>query len=174
MMLKSYRVLCLLLTLLLSIETVFAWRDDGHPPSAAEAAADLPKSVDLRPAFERLGLKQRSQRERGTCSVFTTVEAVEFAHAKAVGEGSALSVEYANWAANAATKRNDDGDFFHNIIQGFEQYGICPDAMMPYADSFSAEMKPSEAAAQKASEFNKQTKLEFHWIRHWSRWGTEV
>ena len=169
MMLKSYRVLWLFVTLLLSVDIAVAWQEDGQPPSAAEAAADLPKSVDLRPAFERLGLKQRSQRERGTCSVFTTVEAVEFAHANAVGEGSALSVEFANWAANAATKRNDDGDFFHNIIQGFEQYGICPDAMMPYADSFSAVTKPSEDALHQAREFHKQAKCEFHWIRKWSR-----
>jgi endonuclease YncB( thermonuclease family) len=133
------------------------------------ASTVLPKTVDLRPAFDEFGLLQRRQGTRGTCSVFTTVEAVEFAQAKLAEKGSALSVEFANWAANEATGRNDDGDFFHNIIRGIEEYGICPDAMMPYAESFSNEIKPTGEATRKASEFRKLTKLEFHWIRHWSR-----
>lgn len=167
-MLKAYRVLCLLL-LLPTAKTACSWWDDEQSQSAAESPANLPRSVDLRPEFEKLGLLQRSQGDRGTCSVFAAVEAVEFAHGTIVGEGSPLSVEFANWAANAATKRNDDGDFFHNIIKGIEQYGICPEAMMPYTESFSNESKPTEEATRTASEFRTLTTLEFHWIRHWSR-----
>lgn len=168
-MLRFHRVLWLSFTLLLSVGDAFAWREDERTPGAEEAPGVLPKSVDLRPAFEKLELRQRAQGQRGTCSVFTTVEAVEFAHAKAAGEGSALSIEFANWAANAVTKQDDDGDFFYNIIKGLEQYGICPDATMPYAESFSAETRPTDDALQQAREFQSETKLEFHWIRKWSR-----
>lgn len=116
-MLRFHRVLWLSFTLLLLVGDAFAWREDGRTPSAEEAPGVLPKSVDLRPAFEKLELRQRAQGQRGTCSVFTTVEAVKFAHAKAAGEGSALSIEFANWVANSATKRDGDcAGSSHNVL----------------------------------------------------------
>jgi C1A family cysteine protease len=130
---------------------------------------DLPAAVDLRPEFKRLGLTQRRQGARGTCSVFATVEAVEFAQAKVSGKGVTMSVEFANWAANEATGRTDDGDFFRNIIEGVRKHGICPETAMPYQKGFSAATSPSEDAAVLAAEFLKKNRLEFHWLKDWQR-----
>jgi hypothetical protein len=76
-----------------------------------------------------------------------------------------MSVEFANWAANEATGRRDDGDFFHNIIRGIEKHGICREASMPYAANYSRRTKPDAAALAEAAEFHRTTRLEFHWIR---------
>jgi hypothetical protein len=146
--------------------------NDARPTKSTEVksaplAANLPSHVNLRPQFEAFGLAQRGQGSRGTCSVFSTVENVEFAAARATGNGRALSVEFANWAANAATGRSDDGDFFHNIILGIEKFGVCNEATMPYGKEFSADTKPSEAATAEAARFRDSTPIAFHWIRSW-------
>jgi hypothetical protein len=73
--------------------------------SPAPLSANLPASVDLRGEFAQWGLDQRRQGRRGTCSVFATVEALEFAASRVAGRGERFSVEFANWAANAATGR---------------------------------------------------------------------
>ncbi len=137
------------------------------PP--APLSANLPASVDLRGEFAQWGLEQRRQGRRGTCSVFATVEALEFAASRAAGHGERLSVEFANWAANAATGRGDDGDFFHNIIRGIQTHGICTESAMPYERKFSAANVPSAQATEEASRFLKSNRVEFHWIRPWDR-----
>lgn len=147
---------------------------DVPPPRAEEInpapfTVGLPARVDLRAEFARLGLAQRSQGRRGTCSVFATTEGVEFAVGHATGKGRRLSVEFANWAANAATGNNYDGDFFHNIIRGIETYGLCDEAAMPYAQNFSPSNTPSPEARAAAAAFAAQTHLTFHWIKGWSR-----
>lgn len=136
---------------------------------ASTSLAELPNRVDLRPEFEQLELTQRRQGGRGTCSVFATVEAVEFACAKRDHKGLALSVEFANWAANESTGRTDDGDFFHNIIKGVERYGVCRESTMPYQNEFAGNQKPPAEALQQAAEFSKQNRLQFHWIKDWNR-----
>jgi hypothetical protein len=140
---------------------------DEIPP--APITANLPDHVDLRTKFVKWGLTQRSQGRRGTCSVFATVEAVEFAVGRATGRSGPLSVDFANWAANAATGRSDDGDFFHNIIHGIETYGICDDATMPYDSTFSPTKVPPGDALAEASRFRATNQLEFHWIKPWDR-----
>lgn len=139
------------------------------PELVSQQSQGLPSRVDLRPQFEEMKLTQRRQGERGTCSVFVTVEAVEFAVARAIGSTQRLSVEFANWAANASTRRSDDGDFFHNIIRGIEKYGICQEAAMPYERSFSPACMPSPAATNQANLFREDISLSFHWIKRWSR-----
>jgi hypothetical protein len=129
----------------------------------------LRAKVDLRPEIERLGLVQRSQGARGTCSVFATVEAVEFAVAQLRGNGESLSVEFANWAANDATHRTDDGDFFHNIIRGLRKYGVCKESTMSYADSFAADTRPSASAVAEARQLLDDVKLKFHWLKRWDK-----
>jgi hypothetical protein len=119
----------------------------------------------LRPKLEKWGLTQRRQGRRGTCSVFTVVEAVEFACAAESDKGSALSVEFANWAANDATGRADDGDFFHNIIRGIKKHGICREVSMPYTRNYAPEKNPEADAVREATEFQQATQLEFRWIR---------
>jgi hypothetical protein len=138
-------------------------RSDAPPRSSkpATAAADpapaatLPASVDLRPQLEELGLPPRAQGARPTCSIFTTCAALEFAIAKARGRGEPMSVEFLNWACNAATNRTDDGDFFHFALAGYDRYGLCAESAWPYAATFDAAIAPSaaalaEAAAEKA------------------------
>src|SRR5204863_2287204 len=89
--------------------------------AACGAAPDAPAVADsdLRPRFTALGLLPRAQGARPTCSIFTTVAALEFAFARARGRGERLSVDYLNWAGNAATGRRDDGDFFHVALAGW-------------------------------------------------------
>ncbi|MBI2927410.1 MAG: VCBS repeat-containing protein [Verrucomicrobia bacterium] len=147
---------------------------DSQPGGAEEIkpaplAANLPARVDLRRDFAVLSLTQRSQGARGTCSVFATVEAVEFAVARATGQGRRLSVEFANWAANHVTGRGDDGDFFHNIIQGIQKHGICAEAAMPYLPGFAPTNAPSAETCAQAAQFRDSTRLAFHWIKPWNR-----
>ncbi|HEX5054275.1 MAG TPA: hypothetical protein VFZ65_21025, partial [Planctomycetota bacterium] len=99
---------------------------DEPPPQAT------PAIVDLRPQFDAFGLPPRRQGRRPTCSIFTVTNALEFATARASGHGERLSVEYLNWAANAATGRRDDGDFFHCALAGYARFGICRDDQLPY------------------------------------------
>ncbi|MGV3533495.1 MAG: hypothetical protein ACO1QR_14105, partial [Chthoniobacteraceae bacterium] len=75
----------------------------------------------------------------------------------------------ANWAANTATGRKDDGDFFHNIIRGIEVHGVCADSTLPYAYAFSPERSPSAEARDEASQFRSGNAVAFHWIRPWDR-----
>lgn len=142
---------------------------DAEEIAPAPLTANLPTSTDLRPQFAQWGLDQRGQGARGTCSVFATVEALEFATSRASGQGGRLSIEFANWAANAATGRNDDGDFFHNIIRGIQVHGICPEPSMPYVKEFSAANAPSPQAIEEAARFRSENSVVFHWIRPWDR-----
>ncbi len=114
------------------------------PPRAGPVTPST--DSDLRPQFESLGLLPRAQGPRPTCSIFTTVAALEFAHARASGRAERLSVEYCNWAANAATNRSDDGDFFHFALAGYQSFGICADHLLPYGDHFDPNAVPPPAA----------------------------
>lgn len=121
--------------------------DTSVPLPAIPQAAPPPASgtTDLRPRFAEFGLPPRGQGARPTCSIFTTVSAFEFALALVRGRGERLSVEYANWAANAATGRADDGDFFHHALAGFERFGSCAEALHPYGPAFAGAAPPPEA-----------------------------
>ena len=97
-----------------------------------KSEANLPSSVDLRPAFEKWGLAGRQQGDRPTCSAFTMAGALEFAAAKQQGHGTRLSVEFLNWAANKAGGGAADGGFFSDLWKGFSACGICVEEDMPY------------------------------------------
>ena len=127
----------------------------------------LPAAVDLRPQFAAFALPPRGQGRRPTCSVFTVTSALEFAVARATGHGERLSAEYLNWAANAATGRRDDGDFFHCTLAGLERFGACPDALMPYAAAFSPDTLPSPDALVAGGRFlaGVRPRLRVRWIR---------
>lgn len=136
-----------------------AWADgpatSGDAP-AVKSPTTLPSSVDLRPAFAELGLKPRSQGKRPTCSVFTTAGAMEFAVSKHYGKPCPLSVEYLNWTANQiiGNKTKSRGQFFRHCLKGFEKFGICPEADMPYLPQFDPDAKPTEAARKRAQEIH--------------------
>lgn len=146
--------------------TPAAVESDTRP---AAAAATFPASVDLRPTFARYNLPPRPQGHRGTCSIFTTCEAIEFAHAKATGTPTRLSPEYVNWAASQAAGGPSDGNFFFNAVAGFEKHGVCSEELMPYRKSFDARKGPSKEAAAEAARMRDQSKgtLVIHWIQPW-------
>lgn len=153
----------------------------GDPPAAptapSTAPAAPPTSVDLRDALVAMGLPPRAQGPRGTCSIFTTCEAIEFALAKHRGKAQRLSPEYLNWAASQVLGRPSDGNFFHNALAGFEQHGICGESAMPYAPQYDAARAPSTDAAKEAAQIKDEAKasLVVRWIVPWkpNRFGVD-
>ncbi len=131
---------------LLAIAAACSGLPPGAPEPAAAGAGAATGDVDLRPHFAAHGLPPRGQGPRPTCSIFATTAVVEFAQARASGTGTRLSAEYCNWAANAATGRSDDGDFFHCALLGYERFGICRDELWPYGATFPAGATPSPDA----------------------------
>lgn len=122
--------------------------------------------VDLRPQFAAFNLPPRPQGARPTCSIFTTVAAIEFAFARATGRGERLSADYCNWAANAANARHDDGDFFHFALSGFVRFGICSEAAWPYAAQFRGdELPPPDALVDAGRHDAAQRAVRVRWIR---------
>ena len=95
---------------------------------------ELPATVDLRPVFKRWNLCLKSQGARNTFSVFVTTGALEFAASKHYSKGTRLSVEYLNWACNQVIRnqKDDRGQFFHDLLKGFQKHGICSEVNMPY------------------------------------------
>lgn len=142
-----------------------AWGDHS-PQDAAPPAQTLPTAVDLRPQFTAWGLVPHSQGRRNTCSVFTTAAALEFAASKQAGQGRPLSVEYLNWAANQVigNQTHDRGQFFHHLLAGFERYGACPEADLPYHHRFDPAVAPTPEVEAKAREL-AAAGLVVHWIR---------
>jgi Papain family cysteine protease len=128
-----------------------------------------PTQVDLREQFKEFGLVPRSQGHRNTCSVFTTAAALEFALSKHNGKGTPLSPEYLNWACNQLTKNDKDtGQFFHNLLKGFDKFGICYESEMSYQPKFDPALKPSDEAKADAKKVLAQ-KLKVHWINPWKK-----
>jgi hypothetical protein len=125
-----------------------------------------PSEVDLRSRLLRLGLAPRSQGARPTCSVFTLVGALEYAAAAAHGgEGTPLSVEFANWAKNAAGGEGDGG-FFSDIWNGFAAHGACAETTLPYRERFDAVFAPGAEVLEDAAA-RRGLGLRLHWIKPW-------
>jgi len=146
-----------------------------QPPATAKPSE--PSEVDLRPRLLELGLPPRAQGARGTCSIFTTCEAIEFALARSTGKSVRLSPEFANWAAGQAAGRPSDGNFFHNALAGFKRRGVCAESLMPYQEKFDAARAPSEAALADAAKTGKHARsgLAVRWIVPWkaNRFGLD-
>ncbi len=141
-------------------------------PRADEASARPvapPASVDLRAQLTALGFTPREQGARGTCSVFTTCAALEFALAKHRQRAERMSVEFLNWSASQVVGSPSDGSFFHNAIAGFERFGICSEAALPYRATYDAQLAPSPAALAEAAALREQSKdaVVVHWIVPW-------
>jgi hypothetical protein len=126
-------------------------------------------SVDLRPRLLAFGLPPRPQGARGTCSIFTTCEAIEFALAVRGGQALRLSPEFLNWAAGQANGYPSDGNFFHNALAGFERHGLCAETQMPYQPAFDANLAPSADAIAEATRIREQARgaILLHWIVPW-------
>jgi C1A family cysteine protease len=137
------------------------------PTPAGPGLIEAADHVDLRPGFDHWGLRPRAQGDRGTCSVFTITGAMEFALAEKQRRATRLSVEFLNWASNHTVDNKQDGGFFSDLWKGFESYGICREADMPYASEFDPELQPSEAALKRARQMQK-VGFRLHWIKRWN------
>lgn len=144
---------------------------DPAPPRdlAPRSAASAPAGIDLRPRLLAWNLPPRSQGGRGTCSIFTTCAAIEFAHAVRAGTATRLSPEFLNWAAGEVAGRPSDGNFFHNALAGFEKHGVCAELSMPYRETFDPGRGPSADAVSEAARLRDDARgtLAVRWIVPW-------
>jgi hypothetical protein len=152
------------------------------PEAAVSAPADAPApappaQVDLRPELERLGLAPRPQGARGTCSIFTTCSAIEFALAQLCGRPERLSPEFLNWSAGQAAGAPSDGNVFHTALAGFERFGLCREEAMPYRAAFEPACAPSADALAQAERVRAESRagLRVRWIVPWvpDRFGVD-
>jgi hypothetical protein len=131
--------------------------------------------VDLRGAIVRKGMSVRHQEGRGTCSVFTTTFLLEYAYTELCDRWTAdFSEEYLNHVTNLATGDVNDGDFFHNIIRGYETYGIVTESTLPYRPegySFDGYYLPPDAVSAGNFMISSNQKMRAVFIRPWD--GTE-
>ncbi len=99
---------------------------------------EVAQSVDLRPEIARRQIGIRNQENRLTCSVHTTTFLLEYAYSQVCGPYAYtdLSEEYLNHATNLTAKNEDDGDFFHNIIAGYNQYGMVKETVFPFKSTY--------------------------------------
>lgn len=135
----------------------------------AAVAPVPPTSVDLRPKLLELGFAPRPQGVRGTCSIFTTCEAIEFAETARTGRPVRLSPEFVNWAGWQVAGRPSDGNFFHNAIAGYEKFGVCEESLMPYRDRLDAKQGPNAEALADAAKRRDEAKdrVLIRWIVPW-------
>lgn len=133
--------------------------DVRHAISARESV------VDLVPEMTRIGFVPRGQGARNTCSVFTTMGVLEYAAYQRTGDARKLSVDYLNWACNQVigNQTEDRGQFFKDLLQGFEQYGICREDEMPYRPAFEPDYAPADEA-RKTAEGIRSLGLTVHWV----------
>jgi len=147
---------------------VFSLKSGSDAAHVGSNRKILAASVDLRPVLKEFGLGPRAQGKRNTCSVFVTTETFELALARHEGRGKPLSVEYLNWACNQiiGNRTDDRGQFFHDLLRGFEEHGICFEDEMPYAPSFDPELKPGVKAKATAAKIRVKD-FQVHWIKRW-------
>lgn len=124
------------------------------------------RTADLRAEFQEYSLTPRLQGSRPTCSVFTTVGALEFGITRKLGKPTPLSVEFLNWASNQAAGDDLDGSFFASCLDGVRKYGICDDPTMPYLAHFDPKSKPASPALEMAETLRREivNQLLVHWI----------
>jgi hypothetical protein len=126
----------------------------------------IPDSVDLNSRFDQWSLPTRSQGNRGTCSVFAVVGALEYAIASQKGKGQLLSIEFLNWAGQKAANRTVDGGFFSELWAGYMKYGICAETDMPYLPEFNPDLQPPATCLENAKRM-QSIPLQLHWIKEW-------
>ena len=131
---------------------------------ATAAAEESSRLVQER--FAEWGLTVKRQGARNTCSVFTMTAAIEYAVSTRRGKGTRLSEEFLNWACNQVigNKEVDRGQFFSDLWKGFEEYGVCEEAEMPYGAKFDPALSPSDEALADAAGI-RDLGLRLRWIR---------
>jgi hypothetical protein len=135
-----------------------------------------PARVDLRDVLIAWKLPPRPQGARGTCSIFTTCESIEFALARARGEATRFSPEFLNWAASQHAGRASDGNFFHHALGGFARLGLCKEESLPYREVFDPALAPAESTLAEAAALRDECNgsLVVHWIVPWQAGKTGV
>jgi len=114
-----------------------------HPPFTAikpypvkllpPAPRALLPQVDLRPTINSLGLSVRDQGGRNTCSVFAMTFLLEYTYDTRLNRGfTDLSEEYLNDVCNLVSGDTGDGDYFSHLDNGYQAWGIVPEASEPY------------------------------------------
>jgi hypothetical protein len=161
---KLRPVICLVASL--SVGWFILGTDPFTARTMGEEILSARDRVDLRPIFERWRLTPRQQGGRGTCSVFAVTGAMEYALSDKSKPPTRLSVEFLNWASNQVIGRADDGGFFSDLWRGYESFGICEEAKMPYSSTFDPTGQPSQAALKNAETIRAQH-LQLHWIKPW-------
>jgi hypothetical protein len=98
--------------------------------------------VDLRPKIQEFGLAIRSQGGRGTCSVFALTFCHEFMTATKRGYRNLdFSEEYLNYVSNVVINEFNDGGFYHDLNQGYDEWGSYLEARVPYKPAFDPAFK---------------------------------
>ena len=133
--------------------------------SVAQAADALPRKVDLRPEFARLGVTPKSQGGRGCCSLFAVIGVLEFEYARAGQPATRLSEEYLNWASHKSNGRTSDGSFFSDALDGVEKFGVCREDLWPYAAKYDPGAQPPAAAVADAQT---RRSVKARWIKRWN------
>lgn len=127
----------------------------GHPllqrPMLTYSGGVLKASSDLRHLF----MAARNQGQEGCCSGFATAGLREAAHALANGQSlpGYLSPAYLYAKARQleGTFPNDAGATIADELTGLEQYGVCPESLLPY-DQDPSEL-PTAACDVAAQQF---------------------
>ena len=126
----------------------------------------LPSQVSLVGDFGELGLAPRRQGSRDTCSVFAITALAGFEYAKgSPAPHVPLSEEFLIWAANKACGKKHEQAMFYEAVHGLNTFGICSEELMPYADRYDAERKPSAEALADAK--GRSGRWRVQWIRRW-------
>jgi len=128
---------------------------------------DNKPDVDLRPEIDTAGIAIRpSQLGRGTCSVFAMTFLLEFMYAKNYElKAQDFSEEYLNFVSNLATGQKVDGGFFDEIDQGYQQYGIVNEALVPYKSFFDSNLKVRPETMKQGAAI--APRLKPHFIKPW-------
>jgi len=136
------------------------------PSLMAQKSSELPKSVNLAPEFQKLGLPAREQGDRDTCSLSAVTGAASFELAREnPKKAHQLSEEFLIWAGNEASGAKGDQAMFYKAVMGLNSLGICSDTQMPYEAKSDPARKPSTAALKEARA--NAHRWEVHWIKRW-------
>lgn len=121
---------------------------------------------DLRPDIQQLGLTVRNQENRPTCSVFAVTFLHEFTYHTVMNlTFDNLSEEYLNRVTNMVTNSSGDGDFFSNLNNGYQTWGVCFENLVPYTPS---SFNPNLAIPQQYLDWGKAwPKLRADFIKTW-------
>ncbi len=86
------------------------------------------------------------------------------------GSTQRQSPEFLNWAGAQMVGGVSDGNFFHNALNGYEKFGLCSEAAMPYLGAYDSKNAPSENAMKEAAAERRSSRgtIKINWIIPWN------